>query len=420
MADSPLLTAEEQRRQQEDQAQTQQATMASMYGGSGAPGYGGMYPNYGASSMMADGPGYAPHVPSGFTSFVSHQHGIGALRTGRYTQGPYRGMEPSEAQEKMHDDYLKLSPEERAGYIGRENDADVTDKAVAGLGGANTFNPGSMNPDNQLSNRGRSGPVHYGISQATGTDFSNINNGGTHQADANMTIGSLEPNRTLANLPNVQQSSGLVSHPDFIGRPMGNPNDTAQYGTRLSGGGSQPMTAWNTPPALQNGGGSGSAPSYVSSYSPGLPSPNFAGTSAPQMTSSFVSPSMPSLPPLSSNWSARAPSYNNAQQAGQFVGALPSAAGQAVGALANRTVQRANAVGQAGAGAANAVAMAPVNAGLGVYSAGMRAANAGAGLVRTATSVAQDFGSGLAQGYSQQPPAYSPIPVPAKAMATVR
>lgn len=240
MAESPLVNSEVQRNAQEDQQQTQTAQQSALYGGGGIPGYGATYPGMFDQNGVGDypmgdmAPGYAAHKPSGFTAFVSHMHGAGALRTGRYTAGPYRGMEPSEAYEKMHDDYLNLSPEQRSAYIARENEGDVTDAAVAKLGPQNgqsaPFNPGSMNDGNGLSNRGHSGPVHYSINDVAGND-SNINHGGTVGAQATP-AGQRYVVPTLASAQPVQQPS-VVPHPMYNGgqlATMGNPADTARYG----------------------------------------------------------------------------------------------------------------------------------------------------------------------------------------------
>lgn len=275
---SPLLTSEEQRRQQEDQQSQQQTSMATLYGGGGTLGYGGMYPGMFDQGMApgygtASGGGTMPKRDDAFTQFVSHMHGVGQLHMGRYYSGPYKGMDQSEAQEKMHDDWLNMSPEQRAPYASREFGADTVDANNPGgffskeqqnqvapgfdsqfaalqgrVGGAApagdaNFNPGSMGGSGPLANNDTR--PHYGIgdsaasagSQPIGPQRDAIPQGQMYQNPGG-----------LASLPSVAaQNPTYVPSFSWPYKRMGNPNDTNRFGPKLSGGGAQPVTSWTAP-----------------------------------------------------------------------------------------------------------------------------------------------------------------------------
>lgn len=313
MADSALLSQEEQRRNQEDQQAQQQAALASLYGGAGAPGYGGLNPGFGsygpdyAPSYGTGTGGVAPRRDDAFTQYVSHMHGAGALRTGRYTKGPYRGMEPDEAQEAMHDDWLKMSPEARVPFYQREFGADTVDPNNPGgyfskeqqnqvapgfdkqfsalqsrVGGAPGsapnyvssdpfagFNPGSMNGDSDLSNRGRSGPIHNDMSALTPNDSASSS---YHGPDATPTGQIFKP--TPANLVATQAPSSLNMPMPARPASMGNPFNVAQFGPRYSGATLAPSIA----------GAVGATPPGIiphPDFNPGQQPPSYAPIPAP-------------------------------------------------------------------------------------------------------------------------------------------
>lgn len=286
MAESPLaqqaVAAAQQGEQQDDQA----ALQASMYGGRGAFGGSGMMGPGGYDPMMSSpgyGTGVAPKRDSGFSQFVSHQMGSGGLYGGRIEKGPYKGMEPGEAHEQMHEDWLKMSPQDRAQYYQREfgadeadpnnpsgffskdqakawgwNDKDYADfqQRVGSLppsqgGLAGTFNPGSMNPGND--------PSHHGMDSLLQPPVTPQQAPATNAPPAYGQPSSLSPNP--ADRDAFQQpapGSGVVAHPAYVPpiaftpRPMGNPADTGKFGPSWSGAGSLADFQGKSPPGVSS------------------------------------------------------------------------------------------------------------------------------------------------------------------------
>lgn len=245
--------------QQNQQATMFQGSPERSSGDSSAYPQGSFNPAGGTPSEDETIPGFAQHDPSGFAPFLSHLHEQGRLRTGLYTQDirlpggqviHAKGKAPGELQDLGHDVYLGLSPEERDQWVKRENNQDLSDSATAKLGqyGDNPqsgFTPGSMDNSNDLSTRGRIGGKHFDTSGqridggAVGTNPSYSN----HQPDA-IPTGQRYTGVGLDSLPNVTQPGD-----GFQPRPMGNANDVARYGPRMT---LQAPVASSTPIPFQN------------------------------------------------------------------------------------------------------------------------------------------------------------------------
>lgn len=290
MADSPLVNNHLQKLSQEDQQDQQTAATASSYGGSGTPSGGGLNPGgYGGGLMDQGNPGYSgggarPHTDNGFTQYVSHMHGAGVPRTGRYTQGPYKGMDIGEAQEAMHDDWLKMAPEARAPFYQREFGADTVDpnnpSGFFSQAQKDQYAPGFDKDFGALQQRTGAAPAQgsSGINpnystpspQAFAQSAGSINDGPArvdygaqpsyHQADA-IPPGGVVPhpqfqvpasNNFNSTNPQFRSDMGMNNMRPGGMPQMGNPMDVARYGPVMTGGGSVAQaTAAGANPAYQ-------------------------------------------------------------------------------------------------------------------------------------------------------------------------
>jgi hypothetical protein len=289
---------------------------------------------------------------------------------------------------------------------------------------SNDFNPGSMNVG-ALTN----GP-QYSMSNADGLDPFR-GQPSYHQADA-IPAGQRYTKVGLGSVANAQQPGAVP----FTPRPMGDPNDTARYGPKFSGGGAQPVTSWTAP-----------KPSVTNMSSDAVQAPSYGGVAPPDVTSSFpsftnaaaspappsarfASPSMPPLPPLGSALgmipvpSYQQPQAPNAERIGQFVGAAPRTAGSVGGGAANLMDQSWQNALDAGATTRHALVGAAPGIGQGVTQG-----------VRGVATAVQQFAQGVGQGFNPNrapqytpggtPPTASrmvttPIPAPAGASMSVR
>lgn len=259
-----------------------------MFGqGQGLPD--GNTPNYNGAGVM-------PPKDGGFEQYVAHHlsNRIGVSKDGRInnvlTGGLYEGMSYGEAYDKAREDYAALpddqkrewesktfnqndrrsgehlyqTPEQsqRAGETDAQGNKIPTWQDIANGRSSGsvqnqqtTFNPGSMGGSGPLANNDTR--PHYGIGDASGTNSSNINNGGTRQPDA-IPAGQQYTRVGLNSVPNVQQQPSYNVNPSNFASTLspqgyaqagqsngfGGSNasaDTAKYGPAMSGTNLQPQ-----------------------------------------------------------------------------------------------------------------------------------------------------------------------------------
>ena len=295
--DSTYATQVAQSQSQQDAQEDASEDQAAMWRRSadaqyGQPGYGSPY----GSSMPNYNGGVMPAHEGGFEEYVAHHLGVPQVgvkaKVGENANvlgaGIYKGMSRAEAYEKAREDYAALPDDQKKQWESKtfnQNDRrpgehlfqypsndpqanagpsyqDIANgRAPSPSSSAQnpyqspslatgsqprpavgqqtpSFNPGSTGGSGPLANNDTR--LHYGISQAAGTDYSGINNGGTHQPDA--------------VAPGQYQRSGLSSLPNVVQQPSYNVTPSNFASTISPRGMNQQL---NQPPAGPQAGFAG-------------------------------------------------------------------------------------------------------------------------------------------------------------------